>query len=150
MKSVFKFICTALFVTMSVSCSKDEMNMNDSLEGTKWQMIWNDTKGIIEFTSETNVKIYEADDNLNFTDYLREGKYSYKDGKVKFYDNELFVVDVHRHDRVGFYYYFQTATFNSDKMTVEATGKKLVIDDHTGDLTTTDLNDSILRFWKVQ
>ena len=47
MKSVFQFICTALFVTMSVSCSKDEMNMNDSLEGTKWQMIWNDTKGII-------------------------------------------------------------------------------------------------------
>ena len=58
MKSVFKFICTALFVTMSVSCSKDEMNITDSLEGTKWQMIWNDTKGIIEFTSETNVKIY--------------------------------------------------------------------------------------------
>ena len=150
MKSVFKFICTALFVTMSVSCSKDEMNMNDSLEGTKWQMIWNDTKGIIEFTSETNVKIYEADDNLNYKDYLREGKYSYKDGKVKFYDNELFVVDVYRPDRVWFYYYFQTATFNSDKMTVEATGKKLVIDDHTGDLSTTDLNDSILRFWKVQ
>lgn len=150
MKSVFKFICTALFVTMSVSCSKDEMNMNDSLEGTKWQMIWNDTKGIIEFTSETNVKIYEADDNLNYTEYLREGKYSYKDGKVKFYDNELFVVDAYRHDRVWFYYYFQTATFNSDKMTVEATGKKLVFDDHTGDLTTTDLNDSILRFWKVQ
>lgn len=135
---------------MSVSCSKDEMNMNDSLEGTKWQIIFNDTKGIIEFTSETNVKIYEADDNLNYTDYLREGKYSYKDGKVKFYDNELFVVDVYRPDRVWFYYYFQTATFNSDKMTVEATGKKLVIDDHTGVLTTTDLNDSILRFWKVQ
>ena len=113
-------------------------------------MIWNDTKGIIEFTSETNVKIYEADDNLNYTDYLREGKYSYKDGKVKFYDNELFVVDAYRHDRVWFYYYFQTGTFNSDKMTVEATGKKLVFDDHTGDLTTTDLNDSILRFWKVQ
>ena len=60
------------------------------------------------------------------------------------------MVDVYRPDRVWFYYYFQTATFNSDKMTVETTGKKLVIDDHTGVLTTTDLNDSILRFWKVR
>ena len=52
-----------------------------------------------------------------------------------------------------FWFYLLSGTTRnskSDKMTVEATGKKLVIDDHTGDLTTTDLNDSILRFWKVQ
>ena len=58
--------------------------------------------------------------------------------------------NVYRRNKIWFYYYLQTATFNSDKMTVVATGEKFVVDDYTGDLTTTDLNDSILRFWKVQ
>ena len=90
---------------MSVSCSKEEINIEDTLEGTKWQITWKDTKGIIEFTSETDVKIYEADDNLAYTDYHRIGKYSYKDGKITFYDNELFVVDMYHRNKIWFYYY---------------------------------------------
>ena len=137
---------------MSASCSKEEININmeGSLEGTKWQITWEGTKGIIEFTSETDVKIYEADDNLTYTDYLRIGKYSYKDGKITFYDNELLVVDMYRRNKIWFYYYLQTATFNSDKMTVVATGEKFVVDDYTGDITTTELKPSILRFIKVK
>ena len=150
MKNVFQFLCTALLIAMSVSCSKEEINIEDTLEGTKWQITWKDTKGIIEFTSETDVKIYEADDNLTCTDYLKIGKYSYKDGKITFYDNELFVVDMYHRNKIWFYYYLQTATFNSDKMTVEATGEKFVVDDYTGDITTTELNLSILRFIKVK
>lgn len=148
-KSIFGLFCSAIILMTSVSCTKEDAKSGDSLVGTKWVMAWDDAKEIIEFTSGTDVRIYEADENLNYSDFLHEGKYSYNNGKVTFSDDKLFLADVWG-ITICYYYYFQSADVNGDVLTVHTTGKKLVIEDlTTGEHTITEVEGDTFKFMKV-
>ena len=112
-------------------------------------MAWDDAKQVVEFTSETDVRIYEADDNLNYSDFLHEGKYSYQSGKITFNDDKIFLADVWG-ITMCYYYYFKTATVDGDILRVNTTGKKVVIDLTTITDTWTDVDGKDFAFMKVK
>lgn len=143
-----KLIFAAFIALLFIGCTKEDAST--SLVGTKWVMSWDDAKEIVEFTSDTDVRIYEADENLNFSDFLHEGKYVYTNGNITFQDDKLFLSDVWGLT-ICYYYYFQSASINGDILTVSTTGKKLVIEDiSTGEYTLTDVEGEEFKFMKVE
>ena len=127
MKKILNYLMAALLCLPLVSCEKDDIDSNkDSLVGTKWTMTYLGDKYVVEFTSKTDVRSYEADDNYNFSNYLHEDTYSYKNGMVTFDSGKLCVTDV-----IGlticYYYYFESATIENDVMRLKTNGEKLTI-----------------------
>ena len=140
-------ICSTLLFS---SCENELDDITDSLVGTKWVMSWDGAKEIIEFTSSTDVRIYEADANLNYSDYLKEGKYFYVDGQITFTDKNLFLTDIYGIS-ICYYYYFEAGTINGDILNIEASGKKLVIHSlTTGEYSYTDVEGERFKFMKVK
>ncbi len=144
MKRIVLYLAASLMMFM-VGCTKEE----SSLVGTKWVMAWDDAKKIVEFTTETDVRIYEADDNLNYSDFLHEGKYSYESGKVVFNDEKIFLSDVWG-ITMCYYYYFKTATVDGDVLHVSTTGKKVEIDLSSLTDTWTVVDGKDFTFMKVK
>ena len=127
MKKILNYLMAALLCMPMVSCEKDDIDSNKgSLVGTKWTMTYLGDKYVVEFTSKTDVRSYEADDNYNFSNYLHEDTYSYKNGMVTFDSGKLCVTDV-----IGlticYYYYFESATIENDVMRLKTKGEKLTI-----------------------
>ena len=144
MKRFILLIASSLIVLLT-SCTKEKV----SLVGTKWVMAWDDAKEVVEFTSPTDVRIYEADDNLNYSNFLHEGKYSYDSGVITFNDEKIFLADVYG-ITMCYYYYFKSAKVDGDVLRVSTTGRKVVIDLSTLTDTWTDVDGKDFTFMKVK
>ena len=104
-----------------VACEKS----NASLVGTKWTYGFNSSTYVMEFTSKTDVRTYEADNNYNFKGSLTEGEYNYSNGKITFGENfgvakGVMIILYYR-------YYFKTATIEGDVMKVISSEESIII-----------------------
>lgn len=116
-----KFAIIIAAIAVLAGCSKDQ---SQSMIGTKWTYEFNSSTYVLEFTSETDVRTYEADDNYNFKASLTEGNYNYNNGKITFSGN----IGVIRAAMIMLYYryYFKTAAINGDVMKVTASDETIV------------------------
>lgn len=78
----------------------------------------------MEFTSDKDVRVYEADSNYNYKSSLIEGIYTYNNNKVTFGEN----FGVARGAMIILYYryYFKNATINNDTMKVTSSEEQIV------------------------
>lgn len=108
-------------IAVLAGCQKED---SVSLVGTKWTYEFNDSPYVLEFTSETDVRTYEADNNYNFKASLAEGNYNYDSGKITFSGN----IGVINAALIILYYryYFKTATISGDIMKVIASDETIV------------------------
>ena len=116
-----KRLSAILVIILSLlSCTKD-----DSLTGTKWTFEFNSSPYVMEFTSDKDVRVYEADSNYNYKSSLIEGIYTYNNNKITFGEN----FGVARSAMIILYYryYFKNATINNDTMKVTSSEEKIVI-----------------------
>ena len=82
----FLLICVAAMVALS-SCSKpnDEQTKDKNpYTGTKWSRVISKTMQVLEFTSDTEAMVYEADENGNFKSTTAKGKYTYSGNTITF------------------------------------------------------------------
>lgn len=120
-------IIIAVILTL-VGCEKS----NASLVGTKWTYEFNSSTYVMEFTSKTDVRTYEADNNYNFKGSLTEGEYNYSNGKITFGEN----FGVARGAMIILYYryYFKTATIEGDVMKVISSEEQIIFPIEDGEV----------------
>ena len=115
----------ALFLLLPMgSCHKDS---GKSLIGTKWTK----TSGpgvryILEFTSQSDVRLFEADEYNDYKSGLLEDTYSFSDGIVSFDKKSLRIMKFSGSTVTG--YYFQNATVSEDVMKVQTKGVEVQAD----------------------
>ena len=117
-----KRLSAILVIILSLlSCTKEDQ----ALSGTKWTFEFNSSPYIMEFTSDKDVRVYEADSNYNYKSSLIEGTYTYNNNKITFGEN----FGVARSAMIILYYryYFKNATINNDTMKVTSSEEKIVI-----------------------
>ena len=69
MRKQISFLSLILFSLLFVSCGEVEKE-EDTLIGSKWTVTYLSYKYILEFTSATNARFFEADENNNYKNYL--------------------------------------------------------------------------------
>lgn len=149
MRKQITFLSLILFSLLFVSCGEVEKE-EDTLIGSKWTVTFLSYKYIIEFTSATNARFFEADENNNYKNYLQEGTYSYADGNVTFgADEKLFIADVISMFMCN-YYYLKTATVSGDVMKVTTRGKKLTFHSlNEGDYTEEEISGKSFTLMRI-
>jgi hypothetical protein len=123
-----KIIIIIAAILALVGCEKS----NASLVGTKWTYQFNSSTYVMEFTSKTDVRTYEADNNYNFKGSLTEGEYNYSNGKITFGENFC----VARGIMIILYYryYFKTATIEGDVMKVISSEEQIIFPIEDGEV----------------
>lgn len=121
-----KRIISSLFLVLSIiafsACSKS----SGGLSGTKWTTTFSGDRYVLEFTSASDARIYKADDNLNYVEYLRQGTYSKNNGTITFQDENIFLGDMKGIVFVE-YYYFTSGTISGDTISISTRGSRLKV-----------------------
>lgn len=106
-------------IVILAGCSKE-----DILVGSKWSYEFNSSTYLLEFTSDTDVRTYEVDNNYNYKASLTEGKYHYNNGHITFGEN----FGVARSALIILYYryYFKTASISGDIMNIIASDETII------------------------
>lgn len=104
-----------------LGCSKEER----AIVGSKWVFQFDGSPYVMEFTSKSDVRLYEVDANYNYKDGLLEGTYSYNNGKIVF--GEQFGLVKASIIILYYRYYFMDAVIDGDILKVNASEEKIVI-----------------------
>lgn len=110
-------IVSAVVLSLT-SCQKDNVK---GLSGTRWKTSSVADYYVLEFTSKKDVRVFVADSKYNVKDGLREGTYSFFDGRVYFDGSDFYLQEVTDN---GIYeertYYFRGAQLIKGVLRVEA------------------------------
>ena len=136
-----------VFLPVLNSCSSDDEN-SPSLTGTKWTSTINDKKYILEFSSGSEVLLYEADINNNYVDNLDKGNYSFDKNTVNFNESISLSYSPTLSFRITFNY-FKTANISSNTMTVITREKELKVNISTSDSEEIEKGEKKFTFMKV-
>ena len=123
MKKLFYLLTAMLLLLPLGSCKKGG---GETLEGTKWTLIYSGIKYILEFPSKTDVRLFEADENNNVKSGLCEDTYSFADETVTFDKKSLRVMKFS--GSVVTAYYFQDATVSKEEMRIRTKGVEAQVD----------------------
>lgn len=120
--------------------------MND-LVGTKWSVTYIGTRYVMEFTSNKDVRMYEADENYNYENYLHEDVYSRNGNKLVFTNGNMYISDIGF--SISYFYHAKSAVIDGSKMVVTASGEKMTANIKTGDLSIEDYKGTTFTMMKV-
>lgn len=140
----------AVSLPLIISCGSDDSDDEKSspLVGTKWTSTIHDQKYILEFSSASEVLLYEADVNNNYVDNLEKGKYSFNGNAISF--NKSIILSHSYSFSFDFtYYYFKTANISGNTMTIITDEKEVKVSISTGTSEEKEKGEKKFTFMKV-
>jgi len=149
-----KFWSLLLLMAVSLplfnSCGSDDGDdeKSSSLVGTKWTSTIRDTKYILEFSSSSEVLLYEADVNNNYVDNLDKGNYSF-DGNTINFNKSVMLSHSYTFSFEFTYNYFKTANISGNTMTIITDEKVVKVNMSTSSSEESEKGEKKFTFMKV-
>lgn len=123
MKKIVLLILSALMLICS-SCEKEA----GKLKNSKWTFKFGVNNYAMEFTSKTDVRTYQCDNNYNFEDSLQEGTYVQDGNNITFGGEIDMLVGSGLFPTV---YHVTSGVINGDTMQITATTENGYTKSHT-------------------